>query len=417
MGKVNVDDLRTGMVLASDLMDSMGKFLLGQGTVIHKKHIEILKSWGITEADIEGLDQQKVAEETTAQIDRAVLKKCEDYVSLLFQYSNCDHEAIKELKRLKILHLTQKLSSGGNLPEIATLEVDAANISREKEKERLVSAEELIRNVQFISFPDIYYRISKVLNDPSSSVSHLAEVISKDMSLSTKLLRLANSAFYGLPSKVDSVTRAITLIGMDEISTLALGVIAVRFFEGIPQKLIDMKNFWLHSIACGTIASILARNKAKLGSAEERFFVAGLLHDMGKLVVSKAMPQSTKQAIIESRNRLTPLYRMEKEVFGFDHTTVASSLLRKWNFPVVLENMVGFHHEPSGSPSLLGASIIHFANVMSIAFQFGHSGEIFVPPLVDLAWDTIAISPSVLAPTLSQTEVMINEIVKHFFNE
>jgi len=307
VGKVNVDDLRTGMVLASDLMDSMGKFLLGQGTVIHKKHIEILKSWGITEADIEGLDQQKVAEETTAQIDRAVLKKCEDYVSLLFQYSNCDHEAIKELKRLKILHLTQKLSSGGNLPEIATLEVDAANISREKEKERLVSAEELIRNVQFISFPDIYYRISKVLNDPSSSVSHLAEVISKDMSLSTKLLRLANSAFYGLPSKVDSVTRAITLIGMDEISTLALGVIAVRFFEGIPQKLIDMKNFWLHSIACGTIASILARNKAKLGSAEERFFVAGLLHDMGKLVVSKAMPQSTKQAIMESRNRLTSL--------------------------------------------------------------------------------------------------------------
>jgi putative nucleotidyltransferase with HDIG domain len=414
VGTVNVDDLRKGMVLASDLKDSVGRFLLRQGTVIQDKHIHILKSWGITEADIEGLDRKKASDEIKLQIDPDILQKCEDYASALFQYSNSDHEAIRELKRLRVLHLAKMISGGENLPEIDVVETkeSAISISEAADKEKLLSAEVLIKNVQLTSFPDIYYRITKVLNDPKSSASHLAEVISKDTSLSTKLLRIANSAFYGLPSKVDTVTRAITFIGLNEISTLAMGVLAMRFFKNIPQKLIDMKTFWIHSIACGTIASIIARNKKGLG--EERFFVAGMLHDVGRLVTAITLPQKTVQAILESKKRLTPLFKIEKEIFGYDHAKVAALLLRKWNFPVALENMVGFHHEPAGAPQPLDASIIHFANIMSLSCQFGHSGEIFVPPLSGKAWETISISPGVLAPAISQTERLINEIMKDF---
>jgi HD-like signal output (HDOD) protein len=416
VGMVHVDDLKSGMMLAADVNDSMGRFLLRHGIAIRDEHIQILKSWGITEADIEGINQQRLSEETKLQIDPDILKKCENYASLLFQYSNNDHEAIKELKGLRILQLVKILSCGESLPEIADVKSkeSAIPITQAVKKENLFSAEALINNVRLTSFPDIYYRIKKTLNDPKSSASYLAEVISKDTSLSTNLLKIANSAFYGLPSKVDTVTRAITLIGLDEISTLAIGVLAMRFFKSIPQKLIDMKNFWIHSIACGSIASIIARNKK--GLDEERFFVAGMLHDMGRLVMAIAMPRRTVQAILESRNNLTPLFKIEKEIFGYDHAWVASLLLKKWNFPVALENMVKFHHEPASAFQSLDASIIHISNIISLSCQFGHSGEIFVPPLLDKTWKDLSISPSTLAPTISQAERMVNEMVKNFID-
>jgi len=416
MGIVHVDELKSGMVLAGDIKDSMGRFLLRQGIAIQDKHIQILKSWGITEASIEGIDQKKISEENKLEIDPDILTKCENYASRLFQYSNDDHEAISELKRLRILQLVKILSDGGSLPRIEDAEdkKNAAPVYRAGEKEKLLSAQVLVKDVQLTSFPDIYYRIQKVLNDPKSSASYLAEVIGKDTGLSTKLLRIANSAFYGLPSKVDTVTRAITMIGLNEITTLAMGVLAMRFFKGIPQGLIDMKTFWVHSIACGSVASIMARGNK--GLEEERFFVAGMLHDMGRLVMAIALPQTTVETIRRSRSSLIPLFQIEKELFGYDHAYVASALLRKWNFPVALENMVKHHHEPGGAPQLLDASLIHIANIIALACQFGHSGEVFVPPLSDKAWKTLNMTPSVLAPVISQTERIVNEMMKDFID-
>jgi len=401
------------MVLAGDLLDSRGRFLLGKGAVLQDKNIQTLKSWGITEADITGFNRGKASEETMPPITPEIFKKCEDHVAILFQYANGDHEVIRELRRLRLLYLAKKLSMGEHLPEIEDTKTGAVDIPRRKEG--VLSAQDLLCNAQLTSFPDIYYRITRILNDPGSSAFQLAEVISKDTSLSTKLLKLANSVFYGLPTKVDSVTRAITIIGLNEIGTLAMGVLAIRFFKGIPQKLINMKEFWIHSLACGTLAGILARDKT--GLAEERFFVGGMLHDMGRLVIAMAMPEHTKQAILESRKRLIPLHKMEKEMFGYDHAEIASLLLSKWDLPEELVNMVGFHHDPAGAPNPLDASLVHFANIIAVACQFGSSGEIFVPPLADKAWELISASPSVLAPAISQTERLVKEIIKDFIDE
>lgn len=414
MGIVHVDNLKSGMILASDLLDAKGRFLLKSSTILQDKHIQTLKIWGITEADIVGFDQQKAAE-IAPQYATEVLNKCESYVSKLFIYSNSEHEAIRELKRLRVLHLARKLTEGENLPELEYAGAAKGDIRVQEISETLLSADRLLSNIQIASFPDTFYRITKVINDPKSSAFQLAEVISKDAGLSAKLLRIANSAFYGLPSKVDSVRRAITLIGINEISTLATGVLAIRFFKGIPQKLIDMKSFWFHSLACGTLAGILARNKT--GLSEERFFVGGLLHDIGRLIISTAMPQHTMKALIESRKRQVPLNKIEKEIFGYDHATVAALLLKKWGLPAALESMVKFHHEPANASNPLDASVIHFANIMSIANQFGDSGEIFVPPLNYNAWEQMSASPSALATAISQTERIVKEIIKDFTDE
>ena len=269
--------------------------------------------------------------------------------------------------------------------------------------------------VQLASFPDVYYRIDEALKDSRSSASHLADVICTDTSLSAKLLGLANSAFYGVPSKIDTITKAITFIGTKQISTLAMGVLAIRFFKGIPIQFIDMKAFWTHSVACGAFASILAQNKT--GLSEERFFVAGLLHDIGRLVMSLGLPRNTTYTIGESRRRSIPVYVVENERLCYDHTQVGEALLQKWDFPQTLQHAVRYHHEPETSPYPLESSIIHLADIMAIAFQFGHSGELAVPPLAEKAWEALGISTSIITPALAHAERLVNEMTKDFLHE
>jgi HD-like signal output (HDOD) protein len=402
------------MALADNLVDTTGRCLLTQGTVIQDRHIHIMKSWGITEADVEGVNQEKAASSAMAQIDPEIIKKCEDYITPFFGHTNQEHEVMQEIRRLSILHLAKKWSVNPGLPRI-NVGLDSVDLPDRLPEEKLVTLQRLVDDTQFASFPDIYYRIEKVLRDPKSSVFHLADTVSTDTSLSAKLLKLANSAYYGLPSKTDSITRAIALIGTKEISTLALGVLAIRFFKGIPQQFINMKTFWTHSVACGIFASILAQHK--IGFTEEKFFIAGLLHDMGRLILSMGLPRNMTYAVCQSRKKLTPLYEIEDEIFDFNHAKAAALLLQKWEFPITLEHMVKHHHDPVGSPNPLESSIIHMADIMAIAFQFGHSGEVMVPPLKERAWEALAISPSVIEPTLVQTERLVNEMIKDFLYE
>jgi putative nucleotidyltransferase with HDIG domain len=414
LGKVNVAHLKGGMVLADNLVDTTGRCLLAQGAVIQDKHIHIMKSWGITEADVEGVNQEQAASCARAEIDAALIKKCEDYMTPFFRHSNPDHEVIQEIRRLSVTHLAKRWSEDPGLQEIS-VGFGGVEVSERLPDERIVPLQKLVANSQLASFPDIYYRIEKALRDPKSSISHLADIISADTSLSAKLLRVANSAFYGLPSKTDSVTRAITLIGTKEFSTLATGVLAIRYFKDIPQKLINMKAFWTHSVACGLFASILAQRK--IGFSEEKFFIAGLLHDIGRLIMSIALPQNMTYAVSQSQKRSVPLNEVEAEIFDFDHTKAAALLMQKWEFPITLVNMVRFHHDPAGSPNPVESSIIHVADIMAIAFQFGHSGEVIVPPLKAEAWEALAVSQSVIEPTLDQTERLVNETIRDFLYE
>jgi HD-like signal output (HDOD) protein len=414
VGKVNIANLTDGMVLADNLVDTTGRCLLAQGAVIEDRHIRIMKSWGITEADIEGVDREQAASVALAELDPEVITKCEDYLTPFFQHSNREHEVVHEILRLSVIRLARSWAVDSSVGPFGDC-FDSIDTGDEIPDEEMIQVQKLVSSSQLSSFPDIYYRIDKVLRDPRSSVAQLAETISADTSLSAKLLSLANSAFYGLPSKTDSVTRAVTLIGTKEISTLALGVLAIRFFRDIPQNLINMKDFWAHSIACGLFASILAQHK--IGFSEEKFFIAGLLHDLGRLVMAMGLPRNMAYAVARSRRQSTPLYEIEEEVFGFDHSKAAALLMRKWEFPVTLVNMVRFHHDPAGSPNPLESSIIHVADIMAIAFQFGHSGEVMVPPLKEKAWEALALSQSVIEPSLSQAERLINETIKDFLHE
>ncbi len=417
MGEINVDFLKSGMVLAGDLKDAMGRFLLGKGSVIEEKHIRIMKMWGITAAEIEGEDQEHAAREELRQIDPDLLKKINHYVSASF----CDpegpgeHEALKEIRRLCILRTAKRVARGAmsesELEE--TGEETRFSVSSSPPKEKIRSAHELVEHsAQLASFPDIYYQIVKVLNDTKSSASHLAQVVGNDPGLSATLLKMVNSAFYGLPSKVSSITRAIALIGGNELSTLAMGISVIRYFKDIPPEMFDMKQFWMHSVATGVLSRVLAHRKVSL--SEEELFIGGLLHDIGRLIIFKAYPLTAAFAIQQARERRVSLFRVERELFKYDHAAVAGLLLEKWNFPKPLTLMIKHHHAPTGSPRALEASIINVSTTFATALRFGYCGETLVPTFSGKAWDNIDLSPSVLSSSINQADRQVGEILQAF---
>ena len=265
------------------------------------------------------------------------------------------------------------------------------------------------------SLPDVFVRINEVLNDPGSTAQEAAGAIGKDTSLSAKLLQLVNSAFYGFPVKVDTLSRAVTIVGSRQISTLALGISVLGIFKDLPEGLVEMRSFWKHSIGCGIIASNLATAGGGGDGVEvERLFVAGLLHDVGRLVLYRNLPRHAAHVLAKARNEGIFLRDAERALLGFDHATLGGMLLRRWRFPEHLERAVRHHHggiSPMGQPM---PAMIHVADAAANALLLGASGEIYVPPLSPAAWVTLGLSPERLADVVAAADVQAAEIITMF---
>lgn len=253
------------------------------------------------------------------------------------------------------------------------------------------------------SLPLILIKLNEAINNPFSSIIDIGKIISEDQGLTARLLRIANSPFYSYPSKVDTITKAITIIGTQQIMDLVLATSTMKLFKGIPAELITMESFWHHSIACGTVARILAQFRRELNI--ERFFVAGILHDIGRLIIYLRMPQEAHELMVQSKSSRTLMYKAEREALRFDHADVGEALLKEWKLPAELIEMVAFHHYPSRAKNYgEDASTIHLADIIAHALQIGNSGEFFVPPLEPEAWSLIKLSPSILPHLIEQTD-------------
>jgi HD-like signal output (HDOD) protein len=285
------------------------------------------------------------------------------------------------------------------------------------------SAEDLLReDPQLVSLPEVFARINAVLRDPHSTVEDAARIIGADPSLSAKLLKLVNSTFYSrasravekrFPAKVDSLTRAVMIVGGKQLATLALGVSVLPLFRDIPPEFVNMKAFWKHSIGCGMIARALAMHVGVQG--EESYFVAGLLHDIGRLVLYKQLPGPSGAALRRSREELCTLAAAEKDIFAFDHGLLGGLLLRKWQYPAVLEKMVRYHHDLSEPLFIEEPAVIHVADFLVNALEIGTSGEWRVPALLPAAVESLSLSPADLKDLLSGVEERIEEIFASFF--
>ncbi len=271
--------------------------------------------------------------------------------------------------------------------------------------------QDLLRGyLEVSSLPMIYYRIDEVISRPNTSMADIGKIVGQDPGLTVRLLRLANSAFYHFPTKIETITQALVVIGTQQLRELVLATSIVNLFQGIPKDLVNMESFWRHSIACGLAARMMAtyRHEANV----ERYLIAGMVHDVGRLIMYKKIGDLSRSALIHSRTSGKPLYLAEKEVIGFDHGQIGRLLLQSWNLPQSLEEAVAFHHRPNLADHFpMEAATVHLADIMVNALQWGTSGAHLVPPLESSAWDLLGLPPNVLPSLLKDLRGQVNEVV------
>jgi len=268
--------------------------------------------------------------------------------------------------------------------------------------------------VEVSSLPIMYSRINEAINNPRMSMNDISKVISEDSGLSARLLRIVNSAFYGFPTKVETISRAVTIVGTQQLRALALATSVMNMFRGIPQDLVNMESFWKHSVACGLAARCLATCRGD--SNTEQYFTLGVLHDIGRLILYSKLPDLARQALVRSRTEGELLFVVEREVIGFDHGAMGAALVQGWKLPASFEEVVAFHNNPGGAKRYpLETAIVHVADIIAHVMRLGTTGERFVPPLYRKAWDLIGLPESVLAPTIDQVGIQFSETIHHMF--
>jgi len=199
-------------------------------------------------------------------------------------------------------------------------------------------------DLQLTTPPSIYLALKETINDPKKNIHDAADIIEKDPALSARLLRIVNSAFYGFPSQILSIDRAINLIGFKELQSLVLGTIIIERFTDLPGAM-SMLDFWSRSLKCALITAEI--DKLKGGQYHESSFICGLLHDIGLLVFYRRLPELAREVdlLLQSEESLTPQSeaKLEQQIIGFDHYQMGAVLCQSWNLPELLVETIQSH--------------------------------------------------------------------------
>lgn len=208
-----------------------------------------------------------------------------------------------------------------------------------------LTAKSLIEDsVKLYSLPDIYFQIREMIRDPRYTAVDIGRVIAKDPALSMRLLRIVNSSFYGFQSRIDTISRAVTIIGIEELQNLALATSIIDSFDNIPDDLINMTDFWIQSIHCAVIAKLLAKKAAVLHC--ERLFITGLLHDIGALIIYTKLPDQSRQILESNVQNKHHLANLERQVLGFTRADVGGELAESWRLPISISEAIRYQFYP-----------------------------------------------------------------------
>lgn len=222
------------------------------------------------------------------------------------------------------------------------------------------------------SLPEVCIRVTELVENPQSRATDIARIISQDAALTARLLRIVNSSFYQLPRKVDTVSRAITIIGNRELKELIIAATVASVFERISSDLMDLEDFWRHGIYCGIFSQLIAGQCGVLHA--ERLFVAGLIHDIGRLVLAFKLPKTTLEINRLCEGQGLQCHEAEKRVLGFDHAQVGAQLMQVWDLPVSHQYAALYHHRPLQADQYqLEAAILYLANALTHLAESGES--------------------------------------------
>jgi len=239
---------------------------------------------------------------------------------------------------------------------------------------------------QLPSLPAVVIDILGSFDDANVDVGVLADKVARDQALTAKTLRLANSSFYGMPRHVTTLSQAITVLGFNGVRTL---IAAVGIAGSIPNKsqgLFDVEGVWRHSVATALVAKMLARH-ARLNP--DTAFIAGLLPDLGALVLATRFPDHYHEVMVYRRENDCHVLDAEREVLGFDHATIGLALADYWSFPGAMRDAIALHHSPREDGVVDIPVLVHVAEAMAHALDVNGDEDELVPVLSDRAWHSL----------------------------
>lgn len=243
-----------------------------------------------------------------------------------------------------------------------------------------------------VTFPALYLRAKQIIDDPESSILDLTKVISVDPGITSRVLRLVNSAIFGFPGKIETLSRAVNMLGTIRIHDLVLTTAVTSAFEGLSPSLISMERFWRGNVYCGLLAQSLAGHCRLLDT--ERLFVEGLLRDVGHLVMYEVIPEAAKQSIERIRAEQLPSWRIERELLGFDFAQIGAALFSRWSLPSSISKSVGGHTDLQVDAEIaLQAGILHIAGAFADASTYDTVDRVAISPL---AWELTELDESIM---------------------
>lgn len=250
--------------------------------------------------------------------------------------------------------------------------------------ERLEVRDFLKKVERLPTLPGIAMRIIQKANDPRSAADDLSRIIMSDQSLAAKVLRMVNSAYYGVRNKVGSVRQAIVILGFNTIKSLALSTAIMDKFSTSSTDGFSRGDFWKHSIGVAITNKLLARRVSTNKDMEENYFMAGLLHDIGKVILDQYFHEEFLRVIEHMKLTRLSFYKAEMEVNGLTHAEIGGLLAGQWQLPDEFVAAIRFHHTPENRAEhvqIINAT--HFANILAKTKGYGSGGDNDISGLVE----------------------------------
>ncbi|MFZ5425756.1 MAG: HDOD domain-containing protein [Thermodesulfobacteriota bacterium] len=405
---MRVADLRPGMTLGEAVRDVNGRLLMGEGTSLSERFIGVLKAWGIGEVAVTGESPR----EEKCPWDAApedLEGKARELVEARLALNMADHPFLRDVRGLALARTAALLGRGlypfppprgpeaGAAPELPPLDIRA-----------LTGAD-----MELGAMPEILSRLAQAMEDPSASPVEVAQIIMNDPGLTAKLLKVVNSAMYGFPQRIDTISRAVTVIGVQQLSALALGLTVMDLFKDVDKSLLDLTGFWRHCLACACGARALA---SLLGQANtERYFVAGLLHDVGLLLLILHAPGRVRPALEAARSG-EGLIEAERRILGVDHAGAGAALLKSWRLPPSLVTAAACHHDPLCCAGPRDPAIVHVADFLAEAIVFGSGGQGTLMPLNLAAFDLLGAPGGVAGMVFERVDAQLGQLESIFLS-
>lgn len=272
-------------------------------------------------------------------------------------------------------------------------------------------AQELVACIdRLATLPDVYMKIRAALDDPDVSIPEVADVIATDPSITAALLRLANSAFYGYARKIDTITRAVSLIGLEQVHDLVLATSVTALFSGIRPQRMDMARFWRDSVRRG----LLAKEAARLvrGVSAERLFVSGLLADAGHLVMYVAVPDLMALVLDAPVDDGDTLVDVERRIIGCDFAEVGAALTASWQLPVSFGVLIGSQLQPASAGEYAKAAAL--LNLVGVTAARIGGGTDYDYPLSPDAYELAGLTQDDIDAVLPAVEAQLDMMLAVF---